>query len=126
MRREPVVLDASAVLAFLFDETGAELVHGAVPGATLATVNWSEVCRRLLALAADPLEARVRLADAGLAFAPLTVDDARRWHVCTPRPAAEAFRSPIAAASRSPGGSGALSSPRTSRGPRSTSAPRSV
>ncbi|MDE2007989.1 MAG: type II toxin-antitoxin system VapC family toxin [Rhodospirillales bacterium] len=43
----PVVLDASAVLALLGDEPGAEAVLEALPRATISTVNLSEVVAKL-------------------------------------------------------------------------------
>lgn len=43
-----VVLDASALLAFLFDEPGAQPLEAAMPAAVVSTVNWSEVCDRLV------------------------------------------------------------------------------
>ena len=37
------VLDASAVLAFLFDEPGAEIVGPVLPVARIGAANWAEV-----------------------------------------------------------------------------------
>lgn len=45
-----VVLDASAILAVIFDEPGAERVAAHLPGALASTVNVAEVAARLLAL----------------------------------------------------------------------------
>ena len=42
-----VVLDASALLAFLFDEPGQDEVLNALPAACMSTVNLSEVLLRL-------------------------------------------------------------------------------
>lgn len=40
----PAVLDASAILAYLLDEPGAELVEEAIgSGAAISAVNWAEV-----------------------------------------------------------------------------------
>ena len=44
---DAVVLDASAVLALLGDETGAEAVLAALPRATISAVNLSEVVATL-------------------------------------------------------------------------------
>jgi PIN domain nuclease of toxin-antitoxin system len=46
---EPVVLDASALLALLNEETGAEEVAGVVTGGDcrMSAVNWSEVLARI-------------------------------------------------------------------------------
>lgn len=38
-----VVLDASAMLAWLHDEAGAERVDGVLPGSLVSTVNWAEI-----------------------------------------------------------------------------------
>ena len=42
-----VVLDASALLALLNDEPGAEVVEQTIPGAVMGTVNLSEVVAKL-------------------------------------------------------------------------------
>lgn len=42
------VLDASAVLAVYFGEPGAAVVHGALPGALLSAVNYTEVIGKCL------------------------------------------------------------------------------
>jgi ribonuclease VapC len=41
-----VVLDASALLAVLFQERGAEIVEKRVAGAAISTVNYSEVLKK--------------------------------------------------------------------------------
>lgn len=71
-----VVLDASAVLALLFDEPGAERVVPVLERSILSTVNWAEVWQRCRALGADPAEAAERLVGAGLDFAPLSTAEA--------------------------------------------------
>lgn len=43
------VLDASALLAFLHSEPGAEAVQPLLGGAAISAVNWSEVLQRLYA-----------------------------------------------------------------------------
>ncbi|MCC5870047.1 MAG: type II toxin-antitoxin system VapC family toxin [Gammaproteobacteria bacterium] len=47
------VLDASALLAWLHDEPGAERVAEALDGALVSAVNWSEVVQKLLQRGAD-------------------------------------------------------------------------
>lgn len=42
-----VVLDASALLALLNEEPGAEEVEGTIPGAVIGAVNFSEVVAKL-------------------------------------------------------------------------------
>ena len=56
-RSRPVVLDASALLALLREEEGAERVEYAVrSGALISTVNWAEVLARLVDAGGDPEE----------------------------------------------------------------------
>ena len=47
MNDQRFMLDASAVLAFLFDEKGAARVATAIPFASISTVNLSEVVAKL-------------------------------------------------------------------------------
>jgi PIN domain nuclease of toxin-antitoxin system len=42
------VLDASAVLALLWEEPGAEMVRGLPPGALISAVNFAEVITKLI------------------------------------------------------------------------------
>ena len=48
------VLDASAVLAVLNDETGATKVEQLLPGAIMSTVNAAEVAAKLVDAGAEP------------------------------------------------------------------------
>ena len=41
-----VVLDASALLAYLREEPGAEVVDGLLADAHMASVNWAEVVQK--------------------------------------------------------------------------------
>lgn len=71
-----VVLDASAVLAIVHDEPGAEFVRPYLPGAYLSAVNAAEVAVKLVDGGADPHEAGARLSRLGvrvLAFEPRDV-----------------------------------------------------
>jgi ribonuclease VapC len=43
-----VVLDASALIAFLNSEPGADIVHAAIPGAVMSAVNYSEVLKKTI------------------------------------------------------------------------------
>ena len=43
-----VVLDASALLAMINSESGAETVYGAMTGASMSAVNYSEVIAKLV------------------------------------------------------------------------------
>ena len=51
-----VVLDASALLAYLQRETGADIVRAALGEAVISTVNWVEVVQKTTT-AADEIEA---------------------------------------------------------------------
>jgi PIN domain nuclease of toxin-antitoxin system len=78
------VLDASAVLAFLQDEAGAEAVEAALEaGATTGAANWSEVAQKVTAAGGDWDVARAVLAGYELVVEPVTAADAeeaaRRW-----------------------------------------------
>lgn len=78
------VLDASAVLAFLQDEPGADVVEERLAeGARCGAANWSEVAQKVLAADRDWDLARALLASYELTVEPVTVEDAeraaRRW-----------------------------------------------
>lgn len=70
------VLDASAVLAWLRDEAGAELVHPLLPAATMSAANWSETHQKLLQHGVDAHRATNRLRTLGVRIEPLTEPDA--------------------------------------------------
>ena len=71
-----IVLDASAVLAFLHDEPGSATVDDVISSGTIASPNWSEVVQKLhRAGAGAPGLARQLLAT-GLEVEPLLRDDA--------------------------------------------------
>lgn len=59
-----VVLDASAVIAFLRREKGAEVVASAIPGAAISAVNLSEVAAWLSDAGTE--EGKIRLTLGGL------------------------------------------------------------
>lgn len=71
-----LVLDASAVLAWLRDEAGAEQVDGALEGGVVSAVNASEVAQKLLHHGADGSRAMTQLLGLGLTLTPFTGDDA--------------------------------------------------
>lgn len=48
MTDKPYVLDASAVLAAFFDESGADVIAVRMPGALLSTVNYHEIIAKLV------------------------------------------------------------------------------
>ena len=77
------VLDASAVLAFLLDEDGAEVVSEVLDGASCGAANWSEVSQKVLAAGRDWDLVRTLLLGCGVRVEPVVADDAewaaRRW-----------------------------------------------
>jgi ribonuclease VapC len=70
------VLDASALLALLHPEPGAETVEEAVDEAAMSTVNWSEVQQRWVARGVDARGLRTDVEALGLELVPFTADDA--------------------------------------------------
>lgn len=66
------VLDASALLAFLRDEAGANRVRLALDGAIVSTVNWSEVVQKSLQQQVDVTGMREEFSDVGVVFRPFT------------------------------------------------------
>jgi len=78
------VVDASALLAFLQDEAGADVAERALlDGARCNAANWSETAQKVLARGRDWALARSLLAGYGLRVEPVTEPDAewaaRRW-----------------------------------------------
>jgi PIN domain nuclease of toxin-antitoxin system len=71
------VLDASAVLAFLLGEAGADVVETALhAGSSCGAANWSEVAQKVLAADRDWSMVRAVLSSYGLDVLPVTTDDA--------------------------------------------------
>ena len=70
------VLDASAVLAFLHDEVGADQVEAELTSSRLSTVNLAEVVGKLVDRAVDVRRVSGLLQSAGVSVEPLTVADA--------------------------------------------------
>lgn len=78
------VLDASAILAFVQDEPGAEAVESAlVEDPRCGAANWSEVAQRIHAAGADWDLVKALLMSYGLRVEPVLAADAewaaRRW-----------------------------------------------
>ena len=70
-----LVLDASALLAYLGDETGAEVVADAIAGgATISTVNLAEALSTLASRGVSPEKVSVDLVDSGLLGGAITVE----------------------------------------------------
>jgi ribonuclease VapC len=73
------VLDASAILALLYREAGADAVEEALDGGAVSAVNWSEVLQKLAQRGLRSGSATVAaLQELGLRIEPFTPDDARR------------------------------------------------
>jgi len=70
------VLDASAVLALVHDEPGADLVAKRLNTAALSAVNLAEVVGKLTDAGVDASRVRELLAAAGVRIESLTEDDA--------------------------------------------------
>jgi ribonuclease VapC len=70
-----LVLDASALLAYLRDEPGAELVAQAIAdGAVISTVNLAEVFSHSADRGADPAKLAAKLTQSGLLDGAITVE----------------------------------------------------
>jgi PIN domain nuclease of toxin-antitoxin system len=70
------VLDASAILALVHDEPGADRVAEALSGASLGTVNLAEVVGKLVDVDVDASRLRELLGTAGVTLEPLLAEDA--------------------------------------------------
>lgn len=71
-----VVLDASALLAYLRQEPGAEVVDSWLGAAVLSSVNWAEVLQKSLSAGVEVAGLREDLQALGLILEPFLADDA--------------------------------------------------
>ena len=71
-----VVLDASALLAFLHDEPGGQQVSTILEGAGVLSVNWSEVLQKSLQRDVDIDGMQHEFAEIGVRFEPFTPEQA--------------------------------------------------
>ena len=74
--RGQVVLDASALLAWLAQERGAEVVRRYLPRSVISAVNLSEVLYRGRSLGRNVAALPTRLGHLGLRVEPFTAEDA--------------------------------------------------
>ena len=70
------VLDASALLALLNRESGANVVRPLVERSVISNVNWAEVFQRAIALGMEVRDLRAHVESLGLGLIPFTAEDA--------------------------------------------------
>ncbi|MFO8155938.1 MAG: PIN domain-containing protein [Pseudomonadota bacterium] len=73
-----IVVDASALLAFLHDGPGATRVSAVLERSVVSTVNWSEVVQKALARGIRVEGMALDFEDLGVEFAPLTLTQGER------------------------------------------------
>jgi len=71
-----IILDASALLAYLHKETGWESVQSVIPESCIGTVNWSEVAQKIAHKGMDVSAVRSLLEELGLTIVPFSVEQA--------------------------------------------------
>lgn len=71
-----VILDASALLAFLQNEPGCDQVEAALPEAVISSVNWAEVVQKSIAAGVNVDGLREDLEALGLRIFPFTAEEA--------------------------------------------------
>lgn len=76
MSATATVLDASALLAVLFDEDGGDLVRAEVPGAAISTANWAEVVEKAVESNVDDASLLRIFEGLGLIVVPVDVGQA--------------------------------------------------
>lgn len=73
-----VVLDASALLAYLQQEPGAEVVDGLLSDARMTSVNWAEVVQKSLSAGVEVQGMRDELQALGMQVEPFLAADGER------------------------------------------------
>jgi ribonuclease VapC len=86
-----IVLDASAILALIHDEPGADLVASHLDGSALSAANLAEVVGKLVDLEINPTTLRPLLLSAGVTIEPLTAADAELAGVLRETPGGRAL-----------------------------------
>lgn len=71
-----VVLDASAVVALMYGEAGADVVESHLSAGRISAVNYCEVLRKGLRDGVDPTDLNLRLGQLSLDVVPFTVEHA--------------------------------------------------
>ena len=83
-----MLLDASALLAYLHQEQGGSLIKPLLPIAFMSTVNWCEVVQKLRAKSIDDKAVAKKLTLLGLRFIPFSLQHADKagelWQVTAP------------------------------------------
>ncbi len=78
-----VVLDASALLAYLKGEPGGDVVEAALTDSVVSSVNWSETVQKMISLGGDVNDLLEDFQEAGMTVASFAVQDgemaARLW-----------------------------------------------
>ncbi|MBI5941094.1 MAG: type II toxin-antitoxin system VapC family toxin [Caulobacterales bacterium] len=67
-----IVLDASAVLAVVYNEPGTEKIAPRLPQGLMSVVNLAETLSKIAMNGGDPAFAAAQLRSAGIEFAPVT------------------------------------------------------
>jgi len=70
------VLDASALLAYLQNEPGSEVVEAVLLESALSSVNWTEVVQKAIAAGVDVTGLREDVQALGLTILPFTPEEA--------------------------------------------------
>ena len=73
-----VVLDASALLAYLLQEPGAEVVDGLLSDARMASVNWAEVVQKAVSAEVSVSGMREELQALGMQVEPFLAVDGEK------------------------------------------------
>jgi len=71
-----IILDASALLAYLHQEAGWESVQRVIPESCIGAVNWSEVAQKIAQKGMDVRAVRTLLEELGLTVVPFSVEQA--------------------------------------------------
>jgi PIN domain nuclease of toxin-antitoxin system len=79
------ILDASALLALLNNESGADAVRDTLPNAAISAVNLAEVISRLIAVGMPEDKTKEILSALGLEVAPFTEEEAFQCGLLYPK-----------------------------------------